>query len=36
MDTAEALRQAQLTLKQDPKYAHPYYWGAWVLVGDWR
>jgi CHAT domain-containing protein/tetratricopeptide (TPR) repeat protein len=36
MDTAEALRQAQLTLKKDPKYAHPYYWGAWVLVGDWR
>jgi CHAT domain-containing protein len=36
MDTAEALRQAQLALKADPKYSHPYYWGAWVLVGDWR
>ncbi len=36
MDTAEALRQAQLTLKTNPKYNHPYYWGAWVLVGDWR
>lgn len=36
MDTAEALRQAQLALRANPKYAHPYYWGAWVLVGDWR
>ncbi len=36
MDTAEALRQAQLTLRKDPKYAHPYFWGAWVLLGDWR
>lgn len=36
MDTAEALRQAQLALKADPKYNHPFYWGAWVLVGDWR
>jgi len=36
MDTAEALRQAQLAVKADPKYSHPFYWGAWVLVGDWR
>ncbi|MBK7925145.1 MAG: CHAT domain-containing protein [Gemmatimonadetes bacterium] len=36
MDTATALRQAQQTVKANPKYAHPYYWGAWVLVGDWR
>lgn len=36
MDTATALRQAQLTVRSNPKYAHPFYWGAWVLVGDWR
>ncbi len=36
MDTAEALRQAQGLLRKDPKYQHPYYWGAWVLLGDWR
>jgi CHAT domain-containing protein/tetratricopeptide (TPR) repeat protein len=36
MDTAEALRQAQLTLRANPRFSHPYYWGAWVLVGDWR
>jgi len=36
MDTAEALRQAQMALRKDPKHAHPYFWGAWVLLGDWR
>jgi len=36
MDTAEALRQAQLALRKDPRYGHPYFWGAWVLLGDWR
>ncbi|HSK71961.1 MAG TPA: tetratricopeptide repeat protein, partial [Pyrinomonadaceae bacterium] len=28
---AEALRQAQLSLIQDEKFAHPYYWSAFVL-----
>ncbi|MFN2571156.1 MAG: tetratricopeptide repeat protein [Gemmatimonadales bacterium] len=32
----EALRAAQRALRANPKYAHPYYWGAWVLIGDWR
>jgi CHAT domain-containing protein len=31
---AEALRRAQLKLMRDPKYRHPSYWGAWVIVGD--
>jgi CHAT domain-containing protein/tetratricopeptide (TPR) repeat protein len=31
---AEALRRAQLKLMRDPKYRHPSYWAAWVLVGD--
>jgi len=32
---AEALRQAQLALLQSPNYAHPRYWSAYVLVGNW-
>jgi CHAT domain-containing protein len=31
---AEALRRASLKLLHSPKYQHPSYWGAWVLVGD--
>lgn len=30
MTTREALRQAQLTIKQQYKY--PYYWAAFILV----
>jgi CHAT domain-containing protein len=32
---AEALRRAQLILLQNPKYRHPVYWAAYVLVGNW-
>lgn len=32
---AEALRQAKLSLLSNPKYSHPYYWAAFVLVGAW-
>ena len=35
---AEALRQAQLSLLRSdkyPQYQHPYYWSAFVLVGNW-
>jgi len=32
---AEALRQAQLTLLQNPNYRHPTYWAAYVLLGNW-
>ena len=34
---AEALRRAQLSLLQSTTidYHHPYYWAAYVLVGDW-
>jgi CHAT domain-containing protein len=28
-----ALHQAQLTMLQDPKRTHPYYWGAFIVVG---
>lgn len=36
MDKAEALRQAQVKLSQNPRFSHPNYWGAFVLYGDWR
>jgi len=32
---AEALRQAQLTLLNNPDYRAPYFWAALVLVGNW-
>jgi CHAT domain-containing protein len=32
---AEALRSAQQAILQDNKFAHPYYWAAFVLVGNW-
>lgn len=32
---ANALRQAQLSLLKNPNYAHPMYWSAYVLVGNW-
>jgi CHAT domain-containing protein len=30
----EALRQAQLELRRDPRHAHPYYWAPFVVVGN--
>ncbi len=36
MGKADALRKAQATLSKDPKYVHPFYWGAFVMYGDWR
>jgi CHAT domain-containing protein len=30
---AEALRQAQLRVRKDPRYRHPYYWAPFVLNG---
>jgi CHAT domain-containing protein len=32
---AEALRQAQLQLLSDPQYAHPFFWSAFILIGNW-
>jgi CHAT domain-containing protein/tetratricopeptide (TPR) repeat protein len=36
MTKADALRYAQATLSKNPKYAHPYFWAAFVLYGEWR
>lgn len=34
---AEALRLAQLALARDnPAFAHPYYWAPFILIGNWR
>jgi CHAT domain-containing protein len=32
---AEAVRLAQLHLLKIPQYSHPYYWGPFILVGNW-
>ncbi|WP_239005361.1 CHAT domain-containing protein [Gloeothece citriformis] len=33
---AQALRLARLALLKDKKYQNPYYWSAYILVGDWH
>lgn len=33
---SEALRQAQLAMRRNPTYQHPYYWAALVFSGNWR
>ena len=36
MTKAKALQQAQQLILQDPQYQqHPYFWSAYVLVGNW-
>ena len=32
----EALRQAQIDLKNKPEYSHPYYWAPFILMGNWQ
>ena len=32
---AQAIRQAQLSLLQNPQFQHPYYWSPFILVGNW-
>jgi CHAT domain-containing protein len=33
-DVVEALRQSQLALLDQPASSHPFFWGAFVLIGD--
>jgi CHAT domain-containing protein len=32
----EALRKAMEAVRSKPKWAHPYYWSPFILVGDWK
>jgi CHAT domain-containing protein len=32
----EALRQAQLSLMAQSRYAHPFYWAPFILMGNWK
>jgi CHAT domain-containing protein len=32
----DALRAAQVSLLKDPRYAHPFFWAPFILIGDWR
>jgi CHAT domain-containing protein/Tfp pilus assembly protein PilF len=34
LEPAEALRRAQLALRQDPRWQRPYFWAGWVLQGE--
>jgi CHAT domain-containing protein/tetratricopeptide (TPR) repeat protein len=36
MSKAEALRQAQESVKGMKGYEHPYYWAPFVMIGDWK
>jgi CHAT domain-containing protein/Tfp pilus assembly protein PilF len=36
MSKAEALQKAQIEMMQDARYAHPYYWAPFILIGDWK
>jgi CHAT domain-containing protein len=36
LSKAESLKLAQQSLIRNPKYRSPFYWGAFILVGNWR
>jgi CHAT domain-containing protein len=36
LSKTDALRKAQLTLLGNEKFAHPFFWAPFVIVGDWR
>ncbi len=35
-DKAEALRQAKLTMIHEKRFAHPFYWAPFILIGESR
>ena len=32
----ESLRLAQLSLLTQSRYAHPFYWAPFILMGNWK
>jgi CHAT domain-containing protein len=36
LPAAAALREAQRSMQEDPRWAAPFYWAAFVLEGDWK
>ena len=36
MTKAEALRQAQISILDNEPFAHPFFWSAFILVGNWQ
>lgn len=35
MTKAQALRAAQISLLQNEQYRHPFFWSAFILIGNW-
>ena len=35
INKAEALKKAQLSLRQSSDFSHPYFWSPFVIVGNW-
>lgn len=33
---AEALRRAQISILKSDRYSHPFFWSAFILVGNWQ
>jgi CHAT domain-containing protein len=33
---AEAMRRAQVAVMHDLRFAHPYYWAPFIVLGDWK
>ena len=36
LSPATSLRQAQLSIRSDPRWKDPYYWAGYTLQGEWR
>jgi len=36
MRPAAALRQAQIEMLAQPRWADPYYWAAFTIQGEWQ
>jgi CHAT domain-containing protein len=36
VNRAEALRRAQLKVLAEPRFRHPFYWAAFLMIGNWE